>query len=703
MSTIAITFNTQALDFSPLNRGVVSVVFNDGTRDLNLNLTLTTSISTSGKFQEVAWIDGVSGEDDQQAVNFAQAFNRDFKNIGGTKNIAASVLNNVVTLTATTGTFPDAQSSYSGNVLMVAFGTPNNDPVIPILNLIVTRTTNGDCDNIEYSATTTGGTPNYTLYEGSNVLQSNWDGSAFSFNLSRTAVSTSIRVVDSNSLEDISTQIIPRKLKEGEFSINETQFESSSDITVSNTNPVNGTTPIEYSLDATTESTGTNYQSGNAFAGILPGTYRLFIRDIYGCEIFKTITINELQDPTSDSFDFFQVVNAQSVPFAEFPTFNSSIKKNFENTLSWNELTGVNYEIRELFIEGDDPRIQFKSSFDWNRATMYRCNQSSIELTINQIANNLGTQEKVDCKLFELDGQTAIYFDGGNQYEPNTTTVIDSSEYINFAPEWAEEGNIVTIDTLGSFTIVATGYDSTLGKSYSLIDTVTSLTDGLIQATFNKHPYNTYEFVVPINLINTTARIVLEYGNSSTEIIGNPFVSELIQKTEEEQELLIEASSTKNRADIVFQSEISFLCRKDGVFRPLFEGDVENYDGDSRIYPLTENLYQRYRLELDWITAKQAYRFAVWCLLDGFKVNNVPLRATKFPEIQPNGHSNFYSFKVDLGLNGDIMDIQANEEVINIDTGLVGRSLNEELIYDGRTRLVINGGFVTVGGNYIAV
>ena len=53
MSTIAITFNTQALDFSPLTRGQVIVVFNNGNQDLSLPLTLTTGISTSGKFSEV--------------------------------------------------------------------------------------------------------------------------------------------------------------------------------------------------------------------------------------------------------------------------------------------------------------------------------------------------------------------------------------------------------------------------------------------------------------------------------------------------------------------------------------------------------------------------------------------------------------------------------------------------------------------------
>ena len=717
MSTIAITFSTQALDFSPLTRGAVTVTFNDGNQDFALSLNLTTGISSFGNFSEVSWVDGNSGEDDQQAQNFASAFNRDYSSVGTTggglqqSNLNAVAVDNVVTITALSGTFSTTggANNYSGNVLVVTGFTVDNSTQIPPLALSVIRSTTGDCDNIQYSASVTGGQSNYTLYNGTTELQSSWDGTSFNFNLSRSSVSAQIRVVDSLSTETSSTVVIPRKLAIGEFNAVITQFESSSDIMIENTNPVAGTDPIEYSLDAQGSTTGGAYQTSNAFAGILPGLYELFVRDVYGCEVTKTIEVNSLQDSgSSQVIRYFDIMQANALIFSECPTFDHNTKKNFDNTLSWNELSGIKYEAVQYFHEGDNVGTQFKSSYDFHQITLHRCGAANLDIFPVLVQQNLGAKEKVDCKLFSIDGQTGVYFDGGNEYEPDTTTVIDASEYVQFLPKWAEEGQIVSIDGLGSFTIDSTGYDQTLERGYFVINVSTSNTDGLVQVTRNIQDYNVYEFYINISDISSSARVVVEKGFSTTGIDGNAWVSELIVNQEDSDDfLLIEASSTKNRADLVFQSRISFLNRMEGVFRPFFEGDVENFDGDSRLYPLTENLYQRYRLELDRLTAKQVYKLCIWCLLDGFKVNNVPLRATNFPEIESLGDSNWYSMSIDLGYTGDIMAIQQDEIVLSVSTGVEGGGSNSvlppPLSWGGQQALNIDSGFITIGGELVTV
>lgn len=704
MSTIEIRFQTQALDGGQSNRGTVTVVYNNGSQNLNLPLRLSQSVSTSGNFTEVPWVNGSSGEDNRQALNFAQSFNRDYKNIGGVKNMAATVVSDTVTITATDGTFPENQSSYNGNVLIVTGFTVDNSPQTTPLNLSVLRTSTGNCNTIQHSATATGGTPPYTLYNSNFELQDNWNGSSFDFNLNRNVGIATIRVVDTNAQERLISIVIPRNLAAGEFNVTQTQFEASSDLVVENLNPILGTTPLEYSLDELNASNGTVYQTSNAFAGVLPGTYQLFVRDVYGCEVKKVITVSTFQDATQDVLDYFDINKINSIIFAPSESFNSSLKKNFDNTLSINSLDGINYELRQSFNEEDVVPIQFKSSYPYHVVTLHRCDGTKHNIPSILIQENLGFKEKVDINLLTVGNQTGFYFDGGNQYEPDTEDIIGQSEYTSFSPDWATEGQLVSIDGLGSFRIVGTGYDDALAKTYFLIDLQTAQTTAKVQVTFNVQPYNLFEFYVPINQIYSSGRLVVEYGTSFNKIMGR-WYSELLIKDNDNDNLLIEVGSTKNKADFVFTENTVIKNRISGVFRPFFEGEVENFNGDSRLYPLNESFYQRYKLELDLLTARQVYQFGIWCLLDGFKVNNLPLRATTFPEIEQLGDSNYFSFKVNLGFTGNLLATQPDEVVLDTSTGteLPNQSIDFPIAHDGRTRLIINGGFVTVGGNYVSI
>ena len=141
------------------------------------------SISVAGKFQEVGFLNGNSGENSLQANNYSFAFNRDYKDVGGTKNLTASAVDNVITITAKKGTF--ISSAYTGNVLIVGSGTIDNTPQVPDLELTAVLTGNGDCSTVEYSVTATGGTPSYILKNGFTILTSGWDGSAFLVDVNR--------------------------------------------------------------------------------------------------------------------------------------------------------------------------------------------------------------------------------------------------------------------------------------------------------------------------------------------------------------------------------------------------------------------------------------------------------------------------------------------------------------------------------------
>ena len=707
MSTIAITF--ERLPNGPTSRGEVVVMYNDGNETHPLVLRLTGTISLSNTFSLVPYVDGVSGESELQAGEYRLAFNRDYRNVGGSNNLVATVSGDVVTITSQKGTFPVGLSAYTGDVLNVTFFVTNvAENKKP--KLTVTPTGNGDCTNIEYSITANGDTSPWRLNIGATDINTNWDGTAEVVNLNRDAIQHLIQVKDQSSqLLDEVTQIVPRKLKIGEFKTRTTQNIGSSDVLIENVNPVANTGPIEYSLDAQGTLTGGAYQTSNVFSGVFPGFYELFVKDKYGCEVTKTIQVSTLQDASQEQNPrYFDVMKGNSIIMSECKTFDKDVKPNFNNTLSHNELSGINYNITQYFNEADFEPIQIKSSYPYHVCTLHKDDGTKQDLPLVLIQENLGSKEKVDCQLEPLDYRTKVYFDGGNEYEPDTTTVLGASPYTQFLPSWAIEGQLISIDGMGTNAIVEEGYDSTLQRGYFVIEASIALAmAGKIQVIYNIQPYNLFECYVPFTGVNK-ARVVIEKGFSFNEIDGNPWMSELLQVKEDEyNDLLIECSSTKNQSDIVFFSGIKYKKRIKGIFEPIFPNSSEIAEGDSRAYSLDQVLYQHYRLELERISAREVNQLMIWSKTNGFKINGESLVLKGEVSYERLGQSNFYTLEAEYAQGGNSSAVQPDSVALNPSTGTIGGGSTGKPAqlpaYDGKTRLTIDGGFVRVGEDFISI
>ena len=708
MSTVKFTLSTQEIDFAPVFQGYVNVIYNDGNQDFDLQLDLA-NLSVAGKFLEVPWLGGALEEPQniQQAQNYVYAFNRDYKSIGGTNNLTATKQGNEVTITAINGTFTIAV--YIGNVLIMGTPVIDNSPQISPPEVSASLTGNGSCTTVEYSVSASGGTAPYTLKNGSTTIQSGWNGSADTVNINRESGSVNFNIVDDNGQVDSLVLIVPRKLKSGEFKINATQYVGYSDVLIESLNPVANTTPLQYSIDIQGTLTGGNYQSSNTFPGLLPGIYELFVKDKYGCEITKTIQIYDLQDATEEQNPrYFDIPKGNSIIMSECVTFDKDIKPNYNNTLSFNELSSINYKVVQYYDPSDYEPVHFKSSYPYHVITLHKCDGSKQDLPPILIQENLGSKEKVDCELFPLNGQTAVYFDGGNQYEPGTNTIIGASEYTQFLPDWGIEGQIVSIDGMGAYEIVEVGYDSDLQKAYFVVDTIIgSPTSGKVQVTWNIQPYNVYECYVPFSSLKK-GRLVIEKGFSFDEIDGKPWISELLaSKENENDDLLIEWSSSKNQSDIVFFSGVTFTKRMKGKLRPIFPNTSEIAEGDSRAYSISQEFYQHYSLELEPLSAREVNQLLVASKTDGFKVNGENLVMKQEAEIEPLGESNYFSFKCDYAYGGNLSAIQPDSLALNSSTGVVGGGGTGKPSavpnYDGKSRISVDGGFMTVGGEFISI
>lgn len=675
--------STIRLEITAIGTGIegsATLGFNDGAVASSLLLISKDGPSIQGYFSRIP-TDLPSDPDAAQASAFAQAFVRDFKNVGGNNNLTAVVENgSEVLITAKNGQF----DTFAFTGLWVAnLGISNEPFASPLVFDVLKSDIVGDCTTIRYSSTLSGGTSPYTINNGITPIQTGWDGLSIDFDLDRGSVNT-LNVIDNDGNTESLTVNVPRGLKIGEFKQRSTQFEGYSDILIESVNEVTGTTPVEYSLDGVSEITGQNYQLSNSFPGVLPGLYNLFIKDKYGCEISKTIEVRDFQDVTvNENPKHFEVMSANSLIVSPCKNFDASTKKNFENTGSWNEFADINHRIKQDFDPVDGfIGTQFKSSYPYHIITLDFFDGTMKDIAPIMIQENLGTKEKVDCVIFPVNGKTGVFFDGGNLYEPNTTTIIGASPHQpnafnnkTFLPEWAVDGQLVFIDGLGGKYIEGSGYDDDRG-GYFIVDAVTpAQLDSRVQVTYNVQIYNLFECYINVEDIDNIAKIKFEKGFSFSQIDGDPWVSEIIRKTNDtNRHVLIEWSSEKNRGGMVFQSGIQCRNRIVGKFRPIWDGEAETALEDSGKSSLKQSSYQDYRLEFESLSAKQVDKLNIISGLDNgdFKVNGLGMVRNDFPEIEPLEESNRYSWAVNLSSSGDNLSIDNDEFVLEVSTGVIG-------------------------------
>lgn len=681
MSTITISFQTKALDFAPLTRGRVLVVYNDGTNDHLLDLELTTGIDTTGKFKEVAWVSGQETlKDNEQAKNFAKSFNRDYAFVGVVltggmvaSNLDATVSGNVVTITAKKGTFDGVASNYNGNVLVVGSFATNNVPVVPDVSFSSIATSVGNCNTIDYDIAATGGVGPYSLNINGSNAESDWDGTTVTHSLNRGALN-SVLVTDSEGRTSSRSINVPRKLTIGEFSVQLTQNTDSSDILVQNTNPVSGTTPLEYAITDISDVTGSGYQSSNAFPGIFPGQYQLWVKDKFGCEVSKIIEVPEFVNANQNDYPlYFEFPEGQTLIASEFVEFGPNVGKNYFNTNSFNQLVDVRHPMKQFFVSGDVLGAQFKSSYKYHYITLYKCDGSKVNIPSVMIQENINVAQKLDCVLFPINEKTGVYFSGGNEYEPNTSTVIGASEYNKTTPSWNNIGQLVTIEGIGSFPIESSGYDSVRGGYFVLDFTVANEQPAKIQAIYNAQDYNLWEFYINSDLVGAKGTIVIEKALADDgNVEGNPYIIENITIVSYNENMLhFEWSDPKNRGGIVFQSGITFKKRCFGEMNPIWDNEADTFTADQEEYSVKQTSFMGYEILVEGINLREVTQLNIASGLKGFKCNQLLLTRKKPPEPKRLGKSNLYSWKCEFGYGQNNLALKQDEIVYNVATGTV--------------------------------
>lgn len=704
MSTIKVNIGTQPLDFAPVVLG--SIYFELEYDGITVSIRETLSYTTSGYkyFKLIPWVG--PNVDLEQAAEYANAINRDYANTGNVgnvlqkSNITAFVdANGDVDITAQRGIFKNP--SYNGNALNgVNFEITNTDQEAPKFFNYAAKGT-GSCEGISLAGFTalaaTGGNGSYKLILNGDEIFSGWDGNIdLDFDLER-GKSYSGHLYDSVNRLIKSVTIRPsRLLALGDFKIEQEIKSNATDITVVTVTEVKGTTPLEYSLEDE-GGVSTDWGASNIFPGLFPGLYKIHIRDRFGCSITKQIEVYEFTDPEgeNDLIRYFSISNFNSLSFREKITFDFENRPNFENTLSYEEKVGRAYQTIFKFPATSVVKTQFKSSYPIHVCTLLKSDGTKQSLALEMIQKNLGTVEKVDCKIFPLvytfqligggtinsSNGTAVYFEGGTNYEPDSETPDPenpTSPYNGGLPPWATVGNSVTFDGIGTHEIVETDlYDEERGVMYFRIaNTVGAEVSEKIQVTYNRHPYNLFRMDFSMQNIPDHAKVVIEAGWDFDQI-ERRFDSEVFKLLEDpEDHLKITWRSDVNFDDMVFSDGIDCEMWIKGRIRPFPIGESTVKRGDDRTRSLKQRHRVGQRLEIPLMSPNQWDKL---CLASGiaddgeFRIENMLLILTSPPEFDEElGDTNLSLISAEYEYGGESLAKKADEIVLIPSQGIEG-------------------------------
>lgn len=577
-----------------------------------------------------------------------------------------------------------------------------NNPAPVAKTLTLTPTTTVDCANkyIQYTATITGGTAPYTI-KGTALGNVTAATGTQAIQLKR-GLDTNIVVTDSAGVE-IGRELItaPIALEPSYFTIVVTQQELEAQAIVSpNVNLPSAVFPITYSLD------NVNYQSSGGFSNLqFEQTYTMYVKDSYGCVTSKqfitppSVTGSE----TPEIYQrYFEISNAGTLIFNRYAPDG---KRNFDNSMSCEEVVGVPYNYVHEFDENDTIVQQFKSSYDYHKITMFDLSDGeSYEILPVLQSQNLRQFEKVDAKIFrDVNGALGIYFRGGNTYIENTETVNGISTYsATNLPSWAVSEGKVRIDDIGTATIKRVSRDSTRGLYVLTNFPYSSLTDddAKVQANYNKQPYNLYEFGFEMSLI-TEGVLVIEAGfNGLAEVT---YVSERIKRIEDDKErYLISWNDPYNVAGVVHQTGIIHYARVYMDFYNSTKSESSTYKGDNETFNLDQTVYDVGIMELAVKGFKMQQKIHLASGMENFAINGINYKKTKM-DTEKKGDSNIYVLTGEFELGGNKLTVQGDELVLKTPlTSLTGKvaipqTIPNILAVDSQV-LVVNGdgGFVLV-------
>ena len=728
MSTIAITFTTQPLDDGQEVPGFIRFDLTIDGVVYEITEVLWPFPSSYGFFTYFPWNGNQSESDATQALYYQQAFIRDHTNKGGTGNLSTSLVGNVLTITAAKGVF--SNFLYSGDYLIMSHDTDNSLQDVP-KTFSYSEDGTGDCDNIDYTAdSATGGTAPYRLFANGSNIFTGWDGATQqSFQLSRTLNYTGGLYDSLGALIKSFSEVTIKKLEPSDFKAYMTYYEGYgySDVKIETVVPRPGTTPLEYALD------DGPWQSSNIFGGILTGLHVFKVRDKFGCSISKNF---EIYDSTSIEPEerevYFTVSEYNSLSFYRDDRHGVSVRKNYGNTPSFKEAVGIPKTARFCFPMTSSIATKFNSSYPLHNVTLHKWDGTKQDIPFLMIQENLGVTERVDCKLFPIqevlstieggsvviNNGIGIYFDGGNKYEPQTSTIIDDSPYTSGLPPWAKKGNNVAVQGLGTFEILDTElYNEDRGVTYFRIEGTLTEQAGIIEAKFDRHPYNVFRFDFDMEDVHAQGNYIkIEPG---FDVDGTFMIDRKNLHKSEPFFVLLDTSkylkiawhAFRNLGEMIFIDNMESEMWVKGKIRPFPANNSEFDDGDDQARSIDQESYLRMRATIPVMTPKQWRKFDLVGAIGSrgeIFIEDMKLIKIKGIDHDELGDTNISNITCEFAYSGEGPNEGQQDPVLDVTTGATGTGTtgkNPVINYqiEGYRLITEEGELINVDGYFVEV
>lgn len=694
MSKVRITLTTQPKDGGQINYGILQLELHSYGEVYSIGLALH-PIGGYARFTEVLWFSPQADADWAQTQTYVLGINQTYKSVLGTNNIGAYIDGVDAVVEAKVGTFHNG--AYTGDILQTVNFVYENTVQPPQKLFTYEDTGNGDCTNEEYQVLSAdGGTAPYRLtLDGSDVV-SGWDGATPTvFNLERAKTYSGGLYDSTNALIELVSINPTKKLKSTDFTTEVIPYIGYSDLKVVRKVTRVGTDPLEYNL---INSIGgeSGWQTSNIFGGTPQGNYTLEVRDKYLCEVSKVIVVASITSILElNREDYFKVSEYNSLSYFNVTEHSDEVRKTYDNTPSYKENVRLPRNGFFSFPEGSMIKNQFKSSYSHHVVELHRVGLSTLTLNFTQIQTNLGVTEKVDCEIFpaqvvieNIDGTSTtinngsgIYFNGGNQYEPNTTDPLPDpvSPYTSGLPGWAQVGNQVSIDGLGVFEVKETDlYDASRDVVYFRIDAILTEQTAKIQSTWDRHPYNVFRFDFPMSHVSEKGAYVrIEPGVEEAGLLlvdaNRIHCSEWFTKiTDTSNYLKCEWMAFRNIGEMLFIDGITCEMWVKGRIRPFSSSSAEFDDGDDRARSLDQEAYLRMRAFMPLLSVRQ------WRKLDlvgaiGSRgvvhIEGMELIRINATEVEEQGVTNRSNVTIEFAFAGESTAVGQEDPVYDIETG----------------------------------
>jgi len=595
----------------------------------------------------------IGSDEEENALNFNTSLNLDgelftIQTSSSTGEVTISLKNDTYYFTTVTGTLID-----NGRVLITS--TTETEVVQRTLELdSYTSFVSDICGKTNAILNATGGDGTFDIYVD-NILTLTNQTSPITLPLNRGDTNV-VRVIDSTSTDvGVLNLKPPRKLKDTDIVFNVTNLTNGTNIQANVSFISEYTSPYQYSLDNIT------YQESNVFTNLASGIYTFYVKDAFGCVNSKSISISGETEVLQTVFDISEL---NPIRFSKY----SLGKKNYENTLSLNDLRLIKNKFCHSYLESDVIKTQFKTNANYINVFTIDNDLNTNTLNSFKQTSNIGLTAKSTCTYFDIgDGRSAIYFGIVDLLDPINDSVIGSENFGFILPEWAnKEGQYVVIDGIGEVQIDAIGYSDAY-ESFIIefnIPYSGSAVEKTLFSKYNLQPYEIYETQLTMSDESEEFNLVIQVGTDS-ENIDFTYISEKIARVNDDDFLFeIDYWSTKNVNKFVYQTGIKNKIRLKGWVSYIGEQLTEGYNGDKEYYVTDNTVYHSEKFTFFRLTSEISHKLRMVFASEELYINGIKYKLAEVPEITVNdGNSNLKNFFVTLKSSGNLTLEDVSEQI----------------------------------------